>query len=78
MPVVVMGDLNDGPGLDAFEKVVGRSFVKTVLGSVFEPAGIFHNTLWGMTGTSTTRKQLWTADFDDPIVTHPGGWKHRV
>lgn len=31
--VVVMGDLNDGPGLDAFEQLFGRSGVEIVLGS---------------------------------------------
>ncbi len=31
-PVIVIGDLNDGPGMDAFEQVLGRSSVETVLG----------------------------------------------
>lgn len=30
--VMVMGDFNDGPGLDAFEKLFGRSGVEVVLG----------------------------------------------
>ncbi len=78
LPVVVMGDLNDGPGLDPCERMVGRSFVETLMGSVFEPHSSFHNTLWWMSKKSTTRKDLWTADFPDPIVTHPKGWEHRV
>lgn len=34
-PVMVMGDLNDGPGLDGYEKLFGRSSIEVVLG---EPA----------------------------------------
>lgn len=32
-PVIVMGDLNDGPGLDEFEGLFGRSSVEIILGS---------------------------------------------
>lgn len=32
-PVMVMGDLNDGPGLDVFEDLFGRSSVEVVLGA---------------------------------------------
>lgn len=31
-PLIVMGDLNDGPGLDEFESLFGRSSVEIVLG----------------------------------------------
>lgn len=32
-PLIVMGDLNDGPGLDTFEHLFGRSSVEIVLGA---------------------------------------------
>jgi len=32
MPLMVMGDLNDGPGLDSFEDLFGRSSVEIVMG----------------------------------------------
>lgn len=32
-PLIVMGDLNDGPGLDTFENLFGRSSVEIVLGT---------------------------------------------
>lgn len=32
-PLMVMGDLNDGPGLDAFEDLFGRSSVEIILGT---------------------------------------------
>ena len=78
LPLVVMGDMNDGPGLDPFEMMIGRSFVETVVGSVYAPSGIFHNTLWWMSKDSGLKKNLWTADFPDPIVNHPFGYQHRV
>tara|TARA_R110002072_G_scaffold40393_3_gene114565 strand:- start:165 stop:1190 length:1026 start_codon:yes stop_codon:yes gene_type:complete len=41
-PVMVMGDMNDGPGLDEFESLFGRSSVEIVLGhegpdALFDP-----------------------------------------
>jgi hypothetical protein len=76
--VIVLGDMNDGPGLDFYERSLGTSFVESVIGSVFEPEGIFHDPLWWMTRTASDRRKLWTAAFDDPIVNNPLGWKHRV
>lgn len=78
LPIVVIGDMNDGPGLDPYEQMVGKSFVETVMGSVYNPNGIFHNALWWMSQDSELKKKLWTADFPDPIISHPLGYKHRV
>jgi hypothetical protein len=79
LPLMVMGDMNDGPGLDPFEKMVGKSFVEAVMGSVFEPSKILHNVLyWMANGGREIREQLWTTDFADPIVSAPFGGKHRV
>lgn len=78
LPIIVMGDMNDGPGLDAFEALIGSSFVETAMGSVFDPDRIFHNVLWHYTNSSQSKKDLWTAQFPDPIVNNPLGWKHRV
>lgn len=40
-PVIVLGDLNDGPGLDEYEELFGRSSVEIVLGrgdlALFDP-----------------------------------------
>lgn len=35
--VIVMGDLNDGPGLDEYEKLFGRSGVEVVIGTTAPP-----------------------------------------
>lgn len=39
-PLVVLGDFNDGPGLDRFEALFGRSGVEIVLGSDSTEAGL--------------------------------------
>jgi hypothetical protein len=36
--LIVMGDFNDGPGIDEFEKLFGRSGVEIVLGTTLDPA----------------------------------------
>jgi Endonuclease/Exonuclease/phosphatase family len=77
VPLVLLGDLNDGPGLDAFERVLGGSFVEIVMGSVFEPERVLHNALAWMSRTAADREQLWTADFPDPIV-NATQWRHRI
>lgn len=48
-PLIVLGDLNDGPGLDEYEKLFGRSGVDIVLGAsepedrrLFDPAASLH------------------------------------
>ena len=78
LPMIVLGDMNDGPAMDSYEQTIGKSFVETAMGSVYKPEYIFHNALWWMTQDSQLKKGLWTADFPDPIVSHPYGYKHRV
>lgn len=46
IPFIILGDMNDGPGLDPYEKILGRSFVETTLGSVYKPVLTLHNALW--------------------------------
>lgn len=42
-PLVVMGDINDGPGMDWFEMRFGKSAVDLLMGDLFEPGRILHN-----------------------------------
>jgi endonuclease/exonuclease/phosphatase family metal-dependent hydrolase len=67
LPIVVLGDMNDGPGYDAYEMKLGKSFVETAMGSVFDPGKAFHNVLWWMTRESGKKDELWTMEFPDPI-----------
>jgi hypothetical protein len=36
-PLIVLGDFNDGPGLDGYEKLFGRSGLEVVLGDAAQP-----------------------------------------
>lgn len=78
LPTTVLGDMNDGPGMDPFERMLGKSFVEQVMGSIYRREWIFRNVLLKRNETPQDRPGLWTANFPDPIVSHPYGWKHRV
>jgi endonuclease/exonuclease/phosphatase family metal-dependent hydrolase len=78
IPIVVMGDFNDSPGLDPYEKTLGRSFLETVMGSVFNPSHVMHNPLHAIWEAAAKNKKPWTARFPDPIVTNPLHRKHQV
>lgn len=64
---IVMGDVNDEPGLDHFEKILGASAVETITGSIYFPKKILHNTLWHYM-ESGRQKELWTTEYPDRIV----------
>ena len=62
-PVMVMGDLNDGPGLDEFESLFGRSSVEIVLGegagALFDPHA--RQALSRRLGAAPTSARFWIA-----------------
>ena len=64
-PLIVLGDFNDGPGLDEYEKLFGRSGVEIVIGSegetrLFDPhAEMIINRPFGAAPTSA---RFWMAD----------------
>ncbi len=64
---IIMGDFNDDPGLDSYERMIGASAIETLMGSVFEPQKILHNALWHMS-QGPQGKELWTTEFNDRIV----------
>lgn len=65
--VVVMGDINDGPGMDEYEMRYGRSGVEVIMGSIFEPDRVLRNHAgqpkWGRYGWSPS-----TVRFKDRIT----------
>jgi len=83
-PLIVLGDLNDGPGLDEYEKLFGRSSVEIVMGEeeedptlrLFDPHA--HSALGQRigTGVSTSRfflkreKRFLSALLDYVMVSH--------
>lgn len=62
-PVMVMGDLNDGPGLDEFESLFGRSSVEIILGegeaALFDPHA--KQALSRLLGAAPTSARFWIA-----------------
>ncbi|MBT4288543.1 MAG: hypothetical protein HOD92_14545 [Deltaproteobacteria bacterium] len=71
LPLIVMGDFNDEPGMDSYEKMLGASSIETVMGSVFEPDKILHNTIWHLS-KKNRNKDLWTTEYPDLIVQNFG------
>ncbi|WP_172841095.1 endonuclease/exonuclease/phosphatase family protein [Rhodovulum sp. P5] len=76
-PVVVMGDINDGPGFDFYEGRFGRSAVEVIMGSIFEPEDILCSHLgmpkWGRYGwePSTARfTDAFTGDTVNALIDH--------
>ncbi len=67
LDVVVMGDINDGPGMDEHEMRYGRSGVETIMGNLFEPDRILRNYAgqpkWGRFGWTPS-----TVSFKDRIT----------
>ncbi|MGK0291547.1 MAG: hypothetical protein ACI86H_003015 [bacterium] len=66
LPIIVMGDFNDEPGMDSYERMLGASSIETVMGSIYKPKNILHNTLWHL--SETRKKDLWTTEYPDLIV----------
>ncbi len=40
---VIMGDINDGPGMDSYEMKYGRSAVEVLMGDLFDPEDVLRN-----------------------------------
>ncbi len=68
--IVLMGDINDGPGMDYYEMKFGRSAVEIIMGDIFEPERILKNPAgrpkWGYFGWKPS-----TVRFEDRITETP-------
>ena len=66
IPLIVLGDFNDGPGLDEYEKLFGRSGVEIVMGSegngpvLFDPAAA--QAAQSKLGAAPTTTRFWLND----------------
>jgi hypothetical protein len=65
--VVVMGDVNDGPGHDYYEATFGRSAVEIIMGDLFSPERVLKN-LAGMPKWNAYGWTPSTARFEDPLI----------
>lgn len=70
-PVVVLGDINDGPGFDFYEGRFGRSAVEIVMGDLFEPDRILRNHVgapkWGDYGWEPSTARFTDRFTDDKV-----------
>jgi endonuclease/exonuclease/phosphatase family metal-dependent hydrolase len=65
--IVVLGDMNDGPGLDYFEEnYLTHNVTDILLGSAFEPETVFAHAQHDV-----TRDNRYTAVFDDFVTAEP-------
>jgi endonuclease/exonuclease/phosphatase family metal-dependent hydrolase len=91
--VVVMGDMNDGPGMDFYERELGKSAVEIIMGSIWDANTILRHhggePVWGDFGwapaSASFRDRLtgtWVNVQIDHILTsatvQPTGPGHRV
>jgi hypothetical protein len=71
IPLVVCGDINDGPGLDASEKKLLGSGIERLMGNVWRPRLCLGNALYDALPEKDRRAQnfasLYTVAFRDPI-----------
>jgi len=75
--LIVMGDMNDGPGMDYYEAQFGRSAVEIIMGDIFEPDKILRNYCgrpkWGKYGwepSSTRFKDRFTESYINAWIDH--------
>jgi hypothetical protein len=75
--VVVMGDFNDGPGMDYYELKYGRSAIEIIMGDVFEPDLILRSYMgrpkWTSNGwkpASARFKDRMTESYVNVVIDH--------
>jgi len=73
----VMGDINDGPGMDLYEMRYGRSAVELIMGELFEPDFILRNyvgrpvwTRFGWAPASARFKDRITETYVNVLIDH--------
>jgi len=79
IPLIVCGDINDGPGLDASEKRLYGSGIERLMGTVWNPGMCLRNALFDTLSDDDRSdldfSSLSTTSFKDPIMNNV--W-HRV
>lgn len=81
LPLIVCGDINDGPGFDASERKFLGSAVERIMGTVWHPRFALGNALFDTLSEKNKaeldfeHRDLYTARFSDPIFNYTF---HRV
>ncbi|OAJ76149.1 endonuclease [Brevibacillus sp. SKDU10] len=61
--IIILGDLNDGPGMDYFENYLAHNTIDVLVGSAFEPELIFYHAQHDV-----NPQDRYTAIFDDFVT----------
>ncbi|MEA4906894.1 MAG: hypothetical protein VB089_04700 [Anaerolineaceae bacterium] len=71
LPIIVCGDINDGPGLDASEKRLFGSCIERLMGTIWKPELCLHNALFDTLSPKDQEmlnfSRIATTSFADPI-----------
>lgn len=71
IPLIVCGDINDGPGLDASEKRLFGSAIERLMGNIWRPFLSLGNALFDSLSETDQEKlrfeKIYTTSFKDPI-----------
>jgi len=75
--IVVMGDVNDGPGHDYYENRFGRSAVELIMGDIFEPERVLRYPVgrpkfgrYGWEPSTARFKDKFTDDMVNALIDH--------
>lgn len=71
IPLLVCGDVNDGPGMDAAEKRIFGSGIEKIMGSIWNPSLVLGNALYD----THQKLDISTTSYKDPIFNNV---YHRV
>lgn len=76
-PVVVLGDINDGPGFDYYESRFGQSAVERIMGDLFYPDTILQNHVgrpefkrYGWEPSTARFRDTYTEDLVNALIDH--------
>jgi hypothetical protein len=72
IPLIVCGDINDGPGFDSSEMKLQASGVETLMGSIWKPeltlGNVIYNGLDEKERDALDFAEIYTASFRDPLI----------
>ena len=75
--IIVLGDMNDGPGMDEYELRYGKSAVEIIMGDIFNPLTLLLNHLgkpkygrYGWEPASASFKDRITEDYINVLIDH--------
>jgi hypothetical protein len=74
IPLIVCGDINDGPGFDASEMKINKSGIERLMGSIWQPGlclgNAIYDTLVEKKKNELDFSSIYTVSFADPIFNH--------